>query len=211
MKREVQFPVIAPILVAINGMIAIVSFEWPRGHISSEWFQAWAIIPEQPTFPQILTYWFLHFHLPHYLGVSALLLVAGAYGEWRLSKKWILGFYILGATVFALASVVILVIFLYLFPSVVILQWFSYGLNRHMVGSSAASFSVYGSLYPVVKPSHRPLYFSGLFIAILSPIIIFQTINIGDWAHLVVSFLAIGVSWVLYRRTSAALCRSSVL
>ncbi|MHA2496436.1 MAG: hypothetical protein ACXAEI_13210, partial [Candidatus Hodarchaeales archaeon] len=149
------------------------------------------------------TYWFLHFHLPHYLGVSALLLVAGAYGEWRLSKRRILGFYILGATVFALVSIVALQILLYLIPSVTLMQWFSYGLNNRMVGSSAASFSVYGSLFPIVKPSHRPLYFLGLVGAIISPIVVFQTINIGDWAHIMVSVLALGASWLLYRRKFA--------
>ena len=200
MKPELRFPVVASVLVFINGMILIVSFEWPRGHISSDWFHTWAITPGNPTFPQIITYWFLHFHLPHYLGVSCLLLIAGAYGEWRLGKRKILWYYILGATVFALISIIVLKILLYLIPSFIIILCFSQGLNERIVGSSAASFSVYGSLYPIVKPSYRPLYFFGLFVAIISPIALFQTVNIGDWIHIMVSFIALGVSYFLYKK-----------
>lgn len=198
MKLELRFPVIASILVFINAIILILSFEWPRGHISSDWFLKWAITPGNPSFPQVITFWFLHFHLPHYFGVSCLLLISGAYGEWRLGKMMILGFYILGTTVFALISIIVMNILLYLIPSFIIIQWFSQGLNEQIVGSSAASFSVYGSLFPVVKPSHRPLYFFGLFIAIISPIVLIQTVNIGDWIHFMVSFIALGVSYFLY-------------
>lgn len=178
----------------------LVSFEWPRGHIEAGWLNNWAITPGKPAFPQILTYCFFHFHLPHFLGVSSLLLIAGAYGEWRYGEKMIIFFYVIGATVLALLSIFLLEMLRYLVPSVILIQWFSHGLNNRIVGSSAASFSVYGSIFPVVKPTHRPVYFLGLVGAIISPIILFQTVEVGDWVHLTVPFLALGVSWLIYRR-----------
>ncbi|MFX0114282.1 MAG: rhomboid family intramembrane serine protease [Candidatus Hodarchaeota archaeon] len=200
LKEDIRFPIVASILVLINGFMLIISFEWPRGHIGADWFNKWAIIPGKPELPQILTYCLFHFHLPHFLGVSCLLLIAGAYGEWRYGKKMILFFYIAGATVFALISIFLLKVFLYLVPSILLIQWFSQGLNNRIVGSSAASFSVYGSIFPLVKASHRPFYFLGLLAAIIGPIILFQTVNVGDWVHLVVPFLALGFSWMIYRR-----------
>jgi membrane associated rhomboid family serine protease len=199
-KDNFRFPVIASILVLINGCLLLVSFEWPRGHLEAAWLNNWGITPEKPTFPQILTYCFFHFHVPHFLGVSSLLLIAGAYGEWRYGKKMMLFFYVIGATVLALLSIFLLEMLLYLVPSFILIQWFSHGLSSRIVGSSAASFSAYGSIFPLVKPAHRLLYFLGLVVAIISPIILFQTIEVGDWVHLTVPFLALGVSWLIYRR-----------
>ncbi len=206
---ELQFPMIATLFICINGIFLLISFDLSRGHIQSDWLFHWGINLRAPQFPQWITYWFLHFHLAHFVGVSLLLAFAGAYGEWRIGKVRFLCFYILSATIFAGISVLVLKILISAFPFLFLLQWFSQGLDGHMVGSSAAAFGVSGCIYPVVHPSHRPFYFTFLICAVLAPVIIFHTINVGDWVHGSVPLFTLATSTLLYNPKNKPMSRES--
>ncbi|MFX1512399.1 MAG: rhomboid family intramembrane serine protease [Promethearchaeota archaeon] len=199
-RSEFRLPTLAMILFCINGIVLLLSFNLSNGQIKSEWLLRWGIIPQKPQFPQCFTYCLLHFHFAHFLGTSFLIIIAGVYGEWRIGKKLFLCFYILGATIIAWFSIVVLKIFLHIAPHVVVFQWFGEGLNGHMVGSSAAAFGVYGGIYPKVGQRLRSFYFLLLTCALLGPIVVFQSINIGDWAHLFVYFFSFGISILIFNR-----------